>query len=278
MKKLFFLLPLMAMLFITSCNTSDPKNEQTISETLINKIQSSTSTEISSQLCDYVYNIDFNSMTASAVLPALRLKSGSQNSIKLEIRDMKVSASAKTGYTFTIGSNTAVYINGEKNSAYTISSFKGVVFDYEMSSSFVINTPEGNFTVNGYRKNQVYPETKAVITSQMGSPFSWNDANMVVGLSLESKGSSITLYQIKFAETMPNAMDNMKFDGLVLTPTISGYRLTSQSLIPTIAGTPYPNYAITDLVCDISGTTAYLTFKCMGVFNVTLTGNMHATD
>lgn len=104
------------------------------------------------------------------------------------------------------------------------------------------------------------------VTSPMGLPYTTSETSYIVNLKPDEGKADLTINNPKFAAEMPT-LSQMEFGGMSLQMTPTGYVIVSDSLIPSISGTPYPSFAVSDLslsgTMDASGT---LQFNCMGTF------------
>ena len=102
-----------------------------------------------------------------------------------------------------------------------------------------------------------------VITSGAAGSFTTTETSYL--LSIKADGTAdLTVRNAKFAQGMP-AVGDMSFKGLDLTCSDDGFVATKESLIPSIAGVPYPTFAISKLrlEADLEGRgDADLTFEC----------------
>ena len=80
---------------------------------------------------------------------------------------------------------------------------------------------------------------------------------------------TLQLDHVRFVEQMPPL--DMDFPGIGYTTTPSGVLLTSERLVPRIAGRPYEQYAVTSLTGTASALRLDVEFTCMG-YRVVYTG------
>ncbi len=100
------------------------------------------------------------------------------------------------------------------------------------------------------------------VTSAAGT-FTTKETSYIISFTSDTK-ADITVKNAKFAQNMPSVGD-MVFSNLDVTYNEDGFVLTSASLIPTIAGVPYPTFAISDLRMEVDLEDlgdADFTFKC----------------
>lgn len=263
----------MALLF-ASCD-SDSTNEQTSQSELVNRVQTSSSSDVLMNRCTYSFRIDFSSMKVDVVIPNLRLVADSEAPAdKIEIKGIPLKSGA-SGLNFAITAPVNPIVNGAVNTDYTVTSYTGVIWEYEISNTFTIITPTGTYTVNGVRKSLAYPYTKTYVsTISSGSQYEWDKATAIVALNPEDKKATIQLSNMKFADQMPT-LDGILFEDLPLVATSTGFSIKSDKFIPNIGNTPAPKYEITNFSCTITGTTASISFVCGGQYSTSISARMH---
>ena len=92
------------------------------------------------------------------------------------------------------------------------------------------------------------------------------EAAYVIDLSDDGAVATLTINNARFAAMMP-AM-TMQFKGIAVEVVDGSYVLTSDELVPEIAGTPFPRYTVTDLSGSFTGTSGSLFFTCAGIYEV----------
>ena len=100
------------------------------------------------------------------------------------------------------------------------------------------------------------------VKSAMGN-FNTKETSYLITFLSDTK-AEITVKNAKFAQNMPSVGD-MVFSNLNVAYNEDGFVLTSPSLITTIAGVPYPSFAISDLRMEVDLEDlgdADFTFKC----------------
>lgn len=140
-------------------------------------------------------------------------------------------------------SNVAVYDEIEATvgtvPASAISVDGAVIFSLEMK------TRTGEIT---YIPKQACMMGKTQVTSA-GSSFETSDTWYTIDFMSDGK-ANLTVHNAKFASNMP-AVGDMLFSDLTATYSYGKCMLTSTSLIPSIAGVPYPSFAISNLSIDV---------------------------
>ncbi len=135
----------------------------------------------------------------------------------------------------------------------------GVTVSYEVNGSVsVTNVP--------YRA--VFEGATETVNSASGSAYVSTETNYVVDIDTRTMIGVLKVNNAAFAAEMPK-LGTMEFAGLAVTIVDGGYILTSDELVPSIAGTPYPRYTVTNLRMKVDlNSGSELEFTCMGVFAV----------
>lgn len=135
----------------------------------------------------------------------------------------------------------------------------GVTVSYEVNGSVsVTNVP--------YRA--VFEGATETVNSASGSAYVSTETNYVVDIDPRTMIGVLKVNNAAFAAEMPK-LGTMEFAGLAVTIVDGGYILTSDELVPSIAGTPYPRYTVTNLRMKVDlNSGSELEFTCMGVFAV----------
>ncbi|MDE6306314.1 MAG: hypothetical protein K2L90_06965 [Muribaculaceae bacterium] len=111
-----------------------------------------------------------------------------------------------------------------------------------------------SFTYNGvydivlYQEQYLYLDNSTVVTTlEDGSEFKPKpNTQYVVTLNPQAMTATLFINGAQFAAQMKAVQ--MTFKDIPFSFVIGGYSLNSESLIPESAGTPYPQYEITDLL------------------------------
>lgn len=191
---------------------------------------------------------------------------------------MNAAATSVQTYTFSVPDFPFKIKNGIRSSEGKINHDDGEtsfsIFSGPVPSN--IATPEeavvfsAKILVDSYKNyyQLVYIPNKSVcvgstdVKSAMGT-FTTKETSYLITFLSDSK-AEIMVKNAKFAQNMPSVGD-MVFSGLDVTYNEDGFVLTSASLIPTIAGVPYPSFAISDLRMEVDLEElgdADFTFKC----------------
>lgn len=145
---------------------------------------------------------------------------------------------------------------------------KATVGDTDMDGMAVSYDVDGAYEVTNVPYHAVFAGTTETVNNNSQNSFVSTDPIYTVDINPANMTAVLKIAGAKFDPNMP-ALGVMEFAGLDATIVDGGYVLTSASLVPTIAGTPYPRYAITNLrmKAELDGETD-LEFTCMGVFSV----------
>lgn len=138
----------------------------------------------------------------------------------------------------------------------------------EMDGVTVSYGVNGDVTVTNVPYRAVFEGTTETVNTGAGSSYVSTETNYVVDIDPRTMTGVLKVNKAAFAAEMPQ-LGTMEFAGLAVTIVDGGYILTSSQLVPTIAGTPYPRYTITDLRMEVDlNSESELKFTCMGVFDV----------
>lgn len=136
--------------------------------------------------------------------------------------------------------------------------------------SFMVN---GRYTVTVYPTRSLYFAKTTSTADADGSEFTSTNPRYTVTLNPATLKGSISIAGAQFLANMP-AM-NMDFTDIPFTAGINTLELAAESLVPSIAGTPYPSFPISNLELDLKAadSTGELEFDCdasrMGKYHVT---------
>ncbi len=136
-----------------------------------------------------------------------------------------------------------------------------------VSGLSVSYTAEGKYDVTNVPYRTMFTGSTETVNTTDNSSFETTKTTYAVDIDPQSMTGVLKINSAAFAENMPSL--NMEFPGLIVNVVDGGYRLHSDMLIPTIAGTPYPRFAITDFEMDVElDGDSRLEFKCMGIYKV----------
>ncbi|MDD2960738.1 MAG: hypothetical protein PHR45_01490 [Muribaculaceae bacterium] len=275
MKKLLFFLPLV-LLFLTSCESSDPKNEVTVNAFQVNRIINTADNSIRMTNCQYAYRVDYITATIDITIPSLKLAE-TDESVSFAVTGLKLSSSSKTGLTYKASAPFTPVINGKEDSKYSVTSLSGIIFNNELKLNLEISSPSGTFKVFASESDAIYSFGNTVITNLRdvnADPFKREDIAYVFSLDPSKKTASLFIANAKFATLMPEIA--MTFSGLTLEPTATGYKITGTDVIPTSNNIPYQKYIITDFNGTLENDKVNFSFVCAGTFKVDVTATMNS--
>lgn len=133
-----------------------------------------------------------------------------------------------------------------------------------MSVSYTV---DGKYDVTNVPYRTMFTGATETVNSTDNSSFETTKTTYAVDIDPNSMTAVLKITNAAFAENMPSL--NMEFPGLIVNVVDGGYRLHSEMLIPTIAGTPYPRFAITDFEMDVElDGDSRLEFGCMTIYKV----------
>lgn len=130
----------------------------------------------------------------------------------------------------------------------------GVAVSYEV---------DGKYEVTNIPYRMVFEGTTTTTKNTDQSTFVSTKTTYVVDIDKKDMKGVLKINSPSFAANMPT-LGTMEFAGLDVTLEDGGYILTCAQLIPTIAGTPYPPYVISNLkmTVELDGESE-LRFNCM---------------
>lgn len=222
----------------------------------------------------YVIELDYVSSEAKIEIHNVKFAEGmSEINMVLENLTWKKNSN---GYKEIKEVDVIPVVNGEAMPSYVITELNAGILDrYVVKNGVEVYDPiiNINFTINGMFEVTAVPKSityygSTTVESAGGEPFNTTDPYYEIKIG-EDLIAEIDIYGAKFADKMPS-MD-MTFSGVAVTVRSGlGYVLESESLVPTIGETPYPDYLITDLSGAANFTAGLnLSFKCMSRFAVT---------
>lgn len=145
---------------------------------------------------------------------------------------------------------------------------KAEVGDSEMDGMAVSYDVDGAVAVTNVPYRTVFAGTTETVNTGSQSSFVSTEPIYSVDIIPGTMTAVLKITGAKFDPNMP-PLGVMEFSDLDVTIVDGGYILTSASLVPTIAGTPYPRYAVTGLRMEVElDGDSELRFTCMGVFDV----------
>ena len=196
------------------------------------------------------------------VLPELAVSEKSDGTMVIEADGIKPKSGTETDYiTFDRVEFKILQLSYKSTEGTT-------VLRTVMSARFKVN---GKWQVNAVPKEAICFAKTESTNKKTGDKFTDNEAMYSITFNYLTGMADIDIAGAKFLEKMP-AM-NMTFPKVPFTASTSGIVLHADEVIPTIAGTPYPQYAITNIDCVFNALASNtLTFNCnpagMGNFSI----------
>lgn len=197
------------------------------------------------------YAVDFYpDRTADIFITGISLAQGSQP-VKVELTGLKYKTDAAGNYIIDAENVTAkapgnlVFSDVELiyNDSPAAASDGGVLFAFtaetqdDMNITFIPSTIEAT--------------GNTVITSSGAQPYKTSEMSYEIVIKNDNK-ADIHLHNPKFAAQMPSVGDMLFPDVDITFDDQGGYSLTSASLTPSIAGVPFPSFAISNLRAEVS--------------------------
>lgn len=111
--------------------------------------------------------------------------------------------------------------------------------------------------------------TETVLTTMADSSYVSEVTTYSIDIDPVRAKAQMVIHRPKFASNMP-VLGDMTFPEIDVEFVPGGFRLTKDSLVPVLDGTPYPNFIITnlDVKCDLTAPESTIEFNCMRVFKV----------
>ncbi|MDE6459799.1 MAG: hypothetical protein K2K52_03050 [Paramuribaculum sp.] len=139
---------------------------------------------------------------------------------------------------------------------------------------------DGKYAVTEIPYIAVFEGTTSTVNNNTHNSFVSSKSTYVVEIDPDMMKAVLKINDPSFDANMPSlgtmvfgSFDQDKIDeygSIDVTLTEGGYSLKCNRLIPFIAGTPYPRFAITNLKMNAyPGDKSELSFNCMGIYSVT---------
>lgn len=138
----------------------------------------------------------------------------------------------------------------------------------QMNGLSVSYTAAGEYEVTNIPYRTIFIGASETVNEADNTSFVTTEMNYVIDINPDKMTAVMKVENASFAESMP-VMD-MEFAGLKVTPEKGGFSLSAEQLVPTIGGTPYPRFNVTNLEMkvDLQGQSE-LVFNCMENYKVT---------
>lgn len=273
MKKIKFLLPLLAFVGVTSACTSDSEPSDTIFNQTYNPCYSiaTTGSEAPVVTSPVIVNLEQINITKGTVTVTLHnIMANSTLYPEITLSNMKFSPDKESW-------------GNVSETTPTVTTPGVVVTDFKMrwiNRSGLLDNPNGNYPglvysfmlnsttfVTGSTPKVVFAGT-TTSTPEGGDAYTTNRPQYALSLDFANRKATIDVHHANFSAGMPEL--NMQFADIPFTIENMGKEivLDNPSLIPSIGGTPYPSFPITELkgkftpgtgfelqfICDFRGT------------------------
>lgn len=268
MKHLSILLALCMAIFATSCDNDDDKLETTIAFSQCYTVSDPNGdTNLFPEIVTS-YVLDLTNGKMSITLNNVQFSPQMPVKITMEITGISLTATS-TGYKFS-GSNIIPKVGNEDKPEYTITNISGEISALYNANgnacraSFVVNNI---YTVNLYSTPMIFERNSSTSVFKNfydSYMFSYNEAFYVMNLDSEKSTAELYLYNIKFHQMMPNAL-NLIFKDIPVTITSSGIELNCDEVTAVMNNseqTPMVDYPITELSGWITNDELILNYKC----------------
>lgn len=138
----------------------------------------------------------------------------------------------------------------------------------QLNGLSVSYTAAGEYEVTNIPYRTIFIGASETVDETDNTSFVTTEMNYIIDINPDRMTAVMKVEHASFAEEMP-VMD-MEFAGLKVTPEEGGFRLSAEQLVPTIGGTPYPRFNVTNLAMrvDLQGQSE-LVFNCMENYKVT---------
>lgn len=242
------LIGIMSAAGFTSCGVDDPKSEMTLSEAVNNiVIPSDSEGEVSVQKdCKYSFVFDFVNNEVAISTADLQL-GGSKASFTTEPFDFKLLYYGnKRIYTFNGGEGTLA--GGGTQAGKEVKDFKGVfseefflfVYDYGFypaSSRMympLLSYKAGDYTVKTFASDSYFAGTTTTTYPGKDGMQSFNsdDAIYRIIFSEDLKTADVVIYDIKFAQEMPNPLKMVVLENVEVKYSANGYSISGENIMP----------------------------------------------
>ncbi len=260
---------------ITACNNDDETTTEQSYSNCINFVTDNLTGE-QNLSTEGSYTIKFNYTASTADISVKNLRLTSDGSlINFDLTGLSW-AYDSDGVKKISATSVTPTSNGSALSGYTVENLSFSMLDRYMNTGEYIPVINMSMTINGEYALVVVPSqlvyfgSTVVTTLASGSIYTNDIPYYLINFDASTQTASIGIVSAQFAEEMPE-MD-MIFAGIDFTLAGTSFSLNCDSLIPTVGGTPYPDYEITDL----SGWATYsgggtLSFNCASAYSVQVT-------
>lgn len=198
---------------------------------------------------------------------------------------------APGGMSGTFARGEAHLSNGQQvsrlNGFYTSSIYAveviGEPFKFYVSNPMlVINYRVGNSTVKTFSMNPFFKGTTTTTYPMQGEDKTYNngDATYRVNFAQDMKSANVVIYNIKFAQEMPRALQAVVLKDVPVTVNHDGYVLQAANVVPEVLEggelTPYPSFTFTSFMLK-SASSDLTVAECEYVVNGVFKGSFYGS-
>ena len=262
------LIPFVAIILsfaMTSClGNNNEENTQSLTVKCYNQIQNENGLNLTS--ANYVFNFNFgqNKIDITSfdtdICP-----------VSYKISDVTLTWDSNKGYCFSSAAPTITTAQDGALSDLHITDLYGQYTGTTIKMRYTVN---GETVVYASPIGDQFLYSTTVTTPENGSSeFVWNDATYEISYDISKMAATLYIKNIKFAEKMPLTITEMVADGLSITPSVYGLKISAEEITPKINDTPYPNYKLSNIdgivAHNFSGSDFFskeqlnMTFDCM---------------
>ncbi len=272
--KTFLAVALLAFAAVSCVSSGDPerKTTQTYSSCFNHVLNLGNQSDATFANPSYVMEFDFDTNLAKIEINNAKFAE-MMPAINMTLEGLKWKYNS-AGFRTIEATDVVPMVNGEAMEQYILTKFNVAILDRYVYGSYepIVNISyvvDGAFRVVAVPRSIIYVGSTGVVDTAFGTNFTTTAPVYQVVIDQATMTAEINIDKAKFAEAMP-PMD-MKFKGIAVKVTESGYELAKDSLVPEIASTPYPAYTITNLTGAASWSTGMdLRFTCASKFAVTV--------
>lgn len=240
---------LAGMAGLTACNNDEAGDlivAQSVTDSYVYMLNTATGDDCYSTSVSYEIRYNYTNSTGEVNLSNLQMPDGSKYPT-MKLSGLKF-AIDQDGWRILTGSNIKPSISGFAN-APVFDRFELHELDRTINGSYfpalkVAYTIDGVNTAVGSLHDQVLWGT-VISTDSEGATFTDTDNQIfVLQFDYEKQTAALTINNAKFSQGMPSM--TMTFAGIPYTMSIDGRIVlkATDDIIPTIGGTPYPQFAI----------------------------------
>lgn len=292
MKKILSLFIISLCIVMASCSKNDDvTSTESFTSSMVNKVTSPTGA-ISIYQGSYTFDIDLVAMKMTITAKDVQF-SARMPKVTFVMKDIPFTFDSKKGYVIA-STNITPEVDGSPMTSYNISSISGTIYPTTKDSEGYLfaQVPSLQYTVSGFTMtatpaSMIFHYSNSTAVTGGSSTFNTSNSAYTVNFDPVNLTATLNIKDAQFASQMP-AM-NMQFAGLTVTPSATGFSLSSTELTPSVIGstgalTPYPNYKISNFSATVIGSKFTATFTCtitdakntaIGSYQVTASGSLY---